>query len=112
MSEQEKKRQRMYSLLNAKTKPKFFLSTVYKANNFFLQKNIFLRKRRNEGLYKKKSKEGFLTDLVTAFKKEPTASTRKQVNELKLNEKTVGRAIKQDFLAQALTPLITLYGAF
>ena len=30
MSEQEKKRQKIYDLLNAKTKLKFFLSSVYK----------------------------------------------------------------------------------
>ena len=41
MSEQEKKRQRIYDLLNAETKPKFFLSTVYKAKKKFLQKKSF-----------------------------------------------------------------------
>ena len=38
MSEQKKKQQRIYDLLNTKTKPKFSLSTVYKAKKNFLNK--------------------------------------------------------------------------
>ena len=36
----------------------------------------------------KKWKEGFLTALVTAFKKDPLMSIRKDANELKVYEKT------------------------
>ena len=57
MSEQEKKRQRIYDLFDAKTK-------------IFLQKKSFLRKGGSGGL-NKKWKEGFLTSLATAIKKRP-----------------------------------------
>ena len=45
---------------------------------------------------KKKVKEGFLTALATVIMKGTTTSIRKHANELKVNEKTVRRAIKQD----------------
>ena len=45
---------------------------------------------------KKKRKEGFLTAFATAIKKDPTMSVRKHTNELKVLEKTVRTAIKQD----------------
>ena len=44
----------------------------------------------------KKRKEGFLTDLHTAIKKDPTTSIRKHIIELKVYDKTVWTAIKQD----------------
>ena len=44
----------------------------------------------------KKSKESFLTALATVIKKGTTTSIRKKSNELKVNEKTVKRVIKQD----------------
>ena len=44
----------------------------------------------------KKRKEGFLTALVTVIKKDPTTSIKKHANELKIHEKTVSTAIKQD----------------
>ena len=71
MSEQENKRQRIYDLLNA------------------------VRKRRSRILNKKR-KEGFLTFLTSVIKKDPTASIRKHANELKIHEKTVRIANKQD----------------
>ena len=43
-----------------------------------------------------KRKEGFLTSLATAIKKDPTMSIGKHANELKVHEKTVRTAIKQD----------------
>ena len=102
MSEQEKKRQRIYELLNAETKPKKIseiigvsLSTVYKAKKNFSQKKSFLRKSGSGGLNKKR-KESFLTALATAIKRDPTTSIRKHANELKVHEKTVRTAIKQD----------------
>ena len=44
----------------------------------------------------KKWKEGFLTALSTAIKKDPTTSIRKHTMELKVHEKTMRTAIKQD----------------
>ena len=44
----------------------------------------------------KKRKEGFLTDLAMAIKKDPTTSIKKHHNEFKVHEKTVWTAIKQD----------------
>ena len=38
----------------------------------------------------------FLTALATVIKKDPTTSIRKHTNELKVNEKTVRTAIKQN----------------
>ena len=71
MSGQEKKRQRIYDLLNTATKPKFLgLPYTKQMNPFFLQKKSFLRKRESEGL-NKKQKEGFLTALAPMIKKDP-----------------------------------------
>ena len=44
----------------------------------------------------KKQKDDFLTGLATAIKKDLTTSIRKHANELKVHEKTVRTAIKQD----------------
>ena len=44
----------------------------------------------------KKQKEGFLTAPSTAIKKDTTTSLRKHANELKVYEKIVRTAIKQD----------------
>ena len=108
MSGQEKKRQRIYELLNANTKPKFLcLLQTKKIFFFFLLKKSFLRKRGNGGLNQKR-KEGFLTALATAIKKEPTKSIRKHANELKVHEKTVRIAIKQ-VLSLDLNPLRVRY---
>ena len=73
MSEQEKKRQRIYGLINTEAKPKFLCLSYTKQRNF-LQKKSFLRKRGIGGLKKTKQKEGFLTALATAIKKGPTMS--------------------------------------
>ena len=76
---------------------------------FYKKKKSFLRKREGGGLIKKR-KEGFLTALVTAIKKDPTASIRKHANELEVHEKTVRTAIKQD-LSPDLKPLdYTIWG--
>ena len=53
---------------------------------------------------KKKWKEGFLTVLDMAIKKDSITSIRKQANELKVHEKTVMTAVKQD-LRPDLDPL-------
>ena len=60
----------------------------------FLQKKSFLWKKRRGGLNKRQT-ESFLTALTKAIKKVPATSIKKQVNELKVHEKTVRTAIKQ-----------------
>ena len=105
MSEQEKKRQIIYDFLNAETEPEFLCLPYSKQRNFFfLQKKSFLRKKAVEDWTKKKWKEGFSTALATAIKNDPTTSIRKRVNELKVHEKNVRTAIKQD-LSPDLNPL-------
>ena len=75
MSEQEKKRQGIYNLLNAKTKPKF-LVLPYTKQRKNLQKKSFLRKRRSGGLNTER-KEGFVSAVATVIKKDPTTPIRK-----------------------------------
>ena len=55
MSEQEKKLQRIYDLFNAETKPRFLCQPYTKKS----------------GRLNKKRKEGFLTAVTTAIKKNP-----------------------------------------
>ena len=98
MSEQEKKRQRIYDLLNAETKPKFLYLPYTKQRKkvfFFIEKELF-KERGGGGGSNKKEKERLLTALATTIKRGPTTSIRKQSNELKVHEKTVRIAIKQD----------------
>ena len=59
------------------------------------KKCFFFKKRVNGGL-NKKWKEGFLTALDTAIKKGPIISIRNHANEMKVCEKTVRTASKQD----------------
>ena len=75
-----------------------------------LMKKSFLRKRGSGGL-NKKWKEIFLNAIASVIKKGPPTSIRKHANELKIHEKTLMRAIKQD-LNPEFTFLITLYGMF
>ena len=58
----------------------------------------------------KKWKEGFLTALATANKKDPPTSVRKHANELKVYEKTGRTAIKQD-LSPDFNPLVYIIQA-
>ena len=51
MSEQEKKRPRIYDLLNAETKPIFFVNSLQRKEKI-LQKKIFLKKKENGELNK------------------------------------------------------------
>ena len=55
-----------------------------------------LSKGKEEWRIKQKQKEGFLTTLVVAIKKDSTTSIRKHVYELRVHEKNVRTAIKQD----------------
>ena len=70
MSEQEKKRQRIYDLLKALTKPKFLCLRYTEAKKnifFFLQKKRFLKKWGVADWTK--NEEGFLTTFALAIKK-------------------------------------------
>ena len=71
MSDQEKKWQRIYDLLNAETKPKFLCLSYIKQ-----KKKFFLRKGGVEDWQK-----SFLTALATVIKKDLKTSTRKHTNE-------------------------------
>ena len=94
MGEQKKKRQRINDLLHAETKPKH-LCLSYKKQRKTFTRNSFLRKRGSGG-GNKNQKEGFLTSLATAIKKDPTTPIRNQANELKVHKKTVRTVIKED----------------
>ena len=76
---------------------KVSLSTLYIAKKKILLKKRFLRKRVS-GRLNKKQKEGFLTALAMAIKKDPITFIRKHTNELKVHKKTVMTAIKQDLI--------------
>ena len=54
MSEQEKKRQRIYNLLNTVTKPKFLCLLYRKQRIFFAEKEIFKEKKEWEIKQKRK----------------------------------------------------------
>ena len=78
MSEQEKKRQRIYDLLNAESNPKFLcLPYTNQRKGFFSQKKRLLRKMGSGGLNQKR-KEGFLTLFATVFNKDIKTSIRRQ----------------------------------
>ena len=70
MNEQEKKRQKIFGLLNA-------LFTVYKAKKICLQKERFFFWKKGSGGLNKKWEEGFLTAFTTVIKKDPKMSLRK-----------------------------------
>ena len=91
MNDQEKKRQRIYDMLDTETQPKVSLSTVYKAKKIFYRKRAF--KKNGKWRIEQKLKEGLLTALTMPIK-DTTISIRKHANELKVNKKTVMTAIK------------------
>ena len=69
MNEQEKKRQRIYYLLNADTKPKFLCLLYTKQRKSFAEKDLFnVKVWRYE---KKNRREGFLTALASEIKENP-----------------------------------------
>ncbi len=103
MSEQKKKRQKIYDLLDAETKSIFFFVPYTKQRKKILLKKNFLRRSRSGGVNKKR-KEGFLTAFATMIKKDPTTSIKNHANELKVYEKTLRTAIKQN-LSPDLNPL-------
>ena len=80
--------------LTPKPSQSFFFNCI-QSKVFFLNKKSVLKKSGSRRL-NKKQKEGFLSALSTAIKKDPTTSIRKYANELKVHEKTVRTAIKQD----------------
>ena len=79
MSEQAKKQQRIYDLLNIETKPNFFPLPYTKQRKIFYRKKAFKGKLGVEE-WNKKCKEGFLTALATVIKKETTTLIRKHAN--------------------------------
>ena len=86
MSKIEKKQQRIYDLLNVKTKP-VSLSTIYKAKKkIFTEKELL--KEKGERKIEQKRKEDFLNALIQEIKKDSTTSIRKHANELKVHKKT------------------------
>ena len=87
--------------LTTKPNQNFFFLPYTKQRNFFLRKKGFLRKRVSGGL-NKNQKEGFLTALTMVIKKDLTTSIKKHANKLKVDDKTVWTAIKQDL---SLDPL-------
>ena len=101
MNEREKKRQRIYDLLNAETKPEFLCLSYTKHRKFFTETELF--KETANGRLNQKRKECLLIFLAMVIKKDLTTSLRKLVNELKVLEKTV-KAIKLVFTPD-LNPL-------
>ena len=65
MSEQEKKHQRIYDLLNAESKPKFLCLPYTKQRKIFTEKELF--KENWEWKIEQKRKERFLTALATTI---------------------------------------------
>ena len=87
MSEQEKKQQRIYDLLNTETKPKFFfVYHIQSKEKIFTGKELFKEKPKLR--IGQKTKKGFLTALATAIIKDPITSIRKHPDESKVHEKT------------------------
>ena len=93
MSKKRNDKESMICLTLKPSQSLFAYHTHTKKKN--LIKKSFLGKRRSEGL-NRKWKDGFLTALTLAVKEDPTTSIRKHNNELKVHEKTVTTAIKQD----------------
>ncbi len=75
MSEQEKKRQRIYDLLNAETKPKFLCLLNTKQRKIFYRKELF--KKKAEQRIEQKQKEGLITALATEIMKDPHNDDKK-----------------------------------
>ena len=67
-----------------------FIVNHIQSKEKFLSKKSFLKPSGSGGwrIEQKIEKEAFLTALLMAIKKEPTASVRKHTNELKVNKKT------------------------
>ena len=106
MNEQEKKRQRIYDLLNAKTILTFLCRPYTKQRKILTEKVFFLTKRDGWRIEQKIEKKA----LASEIKKGPTMSIRKHAYELEVHEKTVRTAIKQD-LSSDLKPLdYTIWG--
>ena len=69
MSEQEKKRQRIYDLLNAEAKPKFLCLPYIKQRIFFFTGKVLFKDKGRSGGLKKPRIIGFLTAPTTVIKK-------------------------------------------
>ena len=95
--------------LMLKPSQSFFLHQ-YKSKEHFLQKKSILRKKGSGGLKEKKWKEGFLTALATAIKKDPSTSIKKHTNDLKVHEKTVRTATKPDLSPDLNSLVYAIWG--
>ena len=95
-------------LFTLKPSQSFIIYRIQGKDFFGSEKKIF--KEKGEWTIDQKRKEFFLTALVTAIKKDPTKSIRKQVKELKVHVKTVRKAIKQ-YLNLENNPLDYTIGA-
>ena len=80
MSKQEKKRRRIYYLLNAETKPNVLCLPFTHQRKGISQQKSFLRKRGSIG-WNKKKQEGFLTAFAKVIEKDPTMSIRKHTRK-------------------------------
>ena len=76
MSKKKKKRRRINDLLNAETKPKFFVFRLQSKDSFFYRKSFF-KEEGELNVEQKKRKEDFLTAYTSAIKKDPKMSKRK-----------------------------------
>ena len=103
MSERKKKkRQRIYYLICAETKPNFLcLPYTQQKIFFFTEKDLY--KEKEEWRTEQKT-ERRLFNCTHNGDKDPTMSIKKHANELKVHEKTVRTAVKQD-LNLAFNPL-------
>ena len=83
MSEQEKKRQRIYDSLNSETKPNYFCVPYTKQRKLFFHTGKKLFKEKGGWKIEQKTKKRlFNFSLATMIKKRPTTSVRKLANEL------------------------------
>ena len=69
-------------------------------------------KKKGSGRLNKKQKEGFLTAFASVIKKDPKTSIRKHVNELKVHEKTMQTAIKEDLSPDFTSLDYAIWGIF
>ena len=90
--------------LTPKPSQSFFVNRIPSKEKFSFYRRRVFKEKAWWRIEQNKLKEDFLTALVTGIMKGTTTSIRKHANELKVNEKTVRRAIKQ-YLSPDHNPL-------
>ena len=95
--------------LTPRPRQSFFVYRIQSKEKNFTEKDLF--KESVEWRIEQKRKDGFLTAPPTMIKKDPTMSRRKHTNELKVYDKTVITAIKED-LSPNLNPWLRYMGGF